>query len=179
MARRQSKIAKDQKTVKGDTAKEGPTLIRARYYRPVEEYSELDDTGISRIFNHLRNEHFEDIKRVPDENHFFTAMARISAEPKDRPLQNISRKDSDKIYTMFYREFGWITRDKMPEERRDYYISLLEAGNHKELTRIRRIKDYWKSVRNISEKKSISVTKARGIWKAKKSQKEYFKRRTP
>lgn len=54
MARRRRGLQKGQRTVTGKKAKEGPRLVRARFYRDSEEYEELDEEAINRIYQHLR-----------------------------------------------------------------------------------------------------------------------------
>lgn len=176
MARRRRGIGKGQRTVTGDKAKEGPRLVRARFYKPDEEYEELSDTAISRIYNHLRQSHWESLKNVQNENQFFSAMARVSAQPKDRALQNISRKDADKIFSLHYQEIGWVEREKMKADRRDFYRGLIEQGKFGELNRIRGIRRYWHSVKSIAGKKKISISDARSIWRGRRDQKAYWKK---
>ncbi len=174
MARRIIRIKEDQKDLKGKKAE--PVLIRGRAYTPPEEYEELSDEAINRIYNHLRKEHFESIKESFDENQFFTNLAKISSNPKDHPLQNLSRKDADKIFSKYLEEIGWVNTWKMPEERRDYYRSLIEDEKFGELGRIKGIKVYWHRVKIISGRLKIPIQKARTIWKARKEQREYWSR---
>lgn len=168
-------MADKQLNLKGDKKKEGPKLIRARHYRPRKEYESLDDKSISRIYNYLRKTYWEDIKSIATENQFFTAMAKISTNPKDTPLQNISRKDANKIYSMFHQDIGWIENQSIEPEKRDRYRHLLDEGEFGRLRQIKGIRDYWISVKKIAKNLDIPVMTAREVWKDKKSKKEHWK----
>jgi hypothetical protein len=176
MARRKVQIKEGQQTVSGGSAKQ-PTLWRARRAVPEEEYEELNDEAINRIFNHLRKEHWENFKGVATENQFYSMLAKVSTNPQDYPLQNVSKNDSDRVFKLYVREVGWVERDRaIVEERRDYYRSLIEEGELGELRRIHGIKIYWAKVRKFATKAKISMTKARDMWRAREEQRRYWRR---
>jgi len=172
MARAGVFIRRDQKTLAGEKAE--PTLVRARMYVPPEEYEELDEVAINRIWTHLRKEHWEDLKETVNENQFFSRLAQISSKPFDRPLQNVSRKDSNKVFKSYMRDIGWVEKWTMTEERRDYYRSLIEQQEFDELKRIHSIKVYWHQVRILSGKMKIPMKRARTVWTERKRQREYW-----
>ena len=108
------------------------------------------------------------------ENQFFSALARLSSNPRDQPLQNVSKKDSDKIYKKYYEDVGWVAREKIKEERRDYYYGLIEKGEVGELRRIKGIRHYWMKVRSFRSKYKLTTPKAREMWKARVTQKKQW-----
>jgi len=174
MARRRRGIRAGQKTVTGADAKAEPTLYRGRMMRPSDTYEELDDVAINRIWNHLRKDHFIDLKDVKDENLFFTSLTRIASSPKDAPLQNLSRKASDKLFSKFVGDVGWIEQWRLTEERRDFYRGLLKEGKTDELNRIHKIKIYWARVKITAGKKHIPISRARTMWAARKKQQDFW-----
>jgi hypothetical protein len=174
MARRHRGIRAGQKTVTGADAKAEPTLYRGRMMVPDEEYDELDEVATNRIWNHLRKEHWEDLKDIKDENLFFTSLTRISARPKDAPLQNLSRKASDALFSKFVSDIGWVEAWKLPDDRRDYYRSLIKDNKLDELNRIHKIKIYWQQVKVQSGRKHISIARSRTMWAAKKKQQDFW-----